>query len=57
MTTISFSRQLATGVAAFFVTALLVLSASPAERQERGLRLQRDQVSAQIFTALPQRHG
>lgn len=56
MTKISFSRQLATGVAAFLVTALLVLSTAPMDQHGRELRLQRDRAD-QILSVSPQRHG
>lgn len=56
MFTTGFSRQIATGLAAFFLTALLVLANAPQERPESGLILKRSAVSSQILTVLTQ-HG
>lgn len=53
--TFSFSRQIATGAAAFFVTAMLILANAP-DRPEQRLRMDRTAASAQ-FLAVLTRHG
>jgi len=50
--TVSLSRQLATGLAAFVVTALLALANAPAARTEGRLPLAPPAATAQVLTVL-----
>lgn len=43
--TTDLSRQFATGAAAFFLTAMLILATAPTDARETGLQLSRGQVA------------
>lgn len=52
MMTTDLSRQFATGVAAFFLTAMLILANAPSDTATQGLQLSGGQVASQVRTVL-----